>query len=279
MYACSPSVAATISNYHLSPHGGAVRADGITSANTVGYSGATINADQWYLVGVQFADVSSSTEVADFNSLLSTTCTPGEYGDGSDLTFGNAPMIQVLKPNGLTYSFYYLISDADDGNGNYTATAWVDAEGFNLTSADLQTLSKGFWFKSHTAGTLNCAGQVSALSSFERNVPGGQFEIVANPYPVALSLNAPAISGFTPGEYGDGSDLSFGNAPMIQVLNANGLTYSFYYLISDADDGNGNYTATAWVDAEGFNITGTQVGVGAAFWIKSATAGKFTFSL
>ena len=279
MYACSPSVAATISNYHLSPHGGAVRADGITSANTVGYSGATINADQWYLVGVQFADVSSATEVADFNSLLSTTCTPGEYGDGSDLTFGNAPMIQVLKPNGLTYSFYYLISDADDGNGNYTATAWVDAEGFNLTSADLQTLSKGFWFKSHTAGTLNCAGQVSALSSFERNVPGGQFEIVANPYPVALSLNAPAISGFTPGEYGDGSDLSFGNAPMIQVLNANGLTYSFYYLISDADDGNGNYTATAWVDAEGFNITGTQVGVGAAFWIKSAMAGKFTFSL
>ena len=258
---------------------GAVQADGISSANTVGYSGATINADQWYLVGVQFADVGSALETADFNSLLSTTCTPGEYGDGSDLTFGNAPMIQVLKPNGLTYSFYYLISDADDGNGNYTATAWVDAEGFNLTSADLQTLSKGFWFKSHTAGTLNCAGQVSALSSFERNVPGGQFEIVANPYPVALSLNAPAISGFTPGEYGDGSDLSFGNAPMIQVLNANGLTYSFYYLISDADDGNGNYTATAWVDAEGFNITGTQVGVGAAFWIKSATAGKFTFSL
>ena len=275
----SPHSQFQIPNYPPHPYGGAVQADGISSANTVGYSGATINADQWYLVGVQFADVASSTEVADFNSLLSTTCTPGEFGDGSDLTFGNAPMIQVLTADGNGYNFYYYISDADDGNGNYTATEWVDASGFNLTDADVQALSKGFWFKSHTSGTLNCAGQVSALSSFERNVPAGQFEIVANPYPVALNLNAPTSTGFTPGEFGDGSDLTFGNAPMIQVLTADGLGYDFYYYISDADDGNGNYTATEWVDASGFNLTGTQVGVGAAFWIKSTTAGKFTFSL
>ena len=245
----------------------------------MGYSGTTINADQWYLVGVQFADVQSALETADFNSFLSTTCTPGEYGDGSDPTYGNAPMIQVLQSNGRMYDFYYYISDADDGNGNYTATAWVDSEGFNLTAAAAQALSKGFWFKSHTAGNLNCAGQVSALSTFTRNVPAGQFEIVANPYPVALSLNAPTSAGFTPGEYGDGSDPTYGNAPMIQVLQSNGRMYDFYYYISDADDGNGNYTATEWVDSEGFNITGTQVPVGAAFWIKSATAGTFTFEL
>ena len=262
------------------PHyGGAVQADGITSVNTVGYSGATINADQWYMVGVQFADVASVTETAGLNELLSTTCTPGEYGDGTDFTMGNAPMIQVLKANGQNYSYFYYISDADDGNGNYTATAWVDDAGNNLDASAALALSKGFWFKSHTAGTLNCAGQVSALSEFERNVPGGQFEIVANPYPVALNLNAPTTSGFTPGEYGDGTDFTMGNAPMIQVLQANGSNYSYFYYISDADDGNGNYTATAWVDDAGNNLTGTQVGVGQAFWIKSATAGKFTFGL
>ncbi len=268
-----------ITNYLITPYGGAVQADGITSANTVGYSGATINADQWYLVGVQFADVGSALETADFNSLLSTTCTPGTIGDFSDPTWNNAPVIQVLQANGQGYDFYYYINDADDGNGNYTATAWVDQEGFNLTSAAVQALSKGFWFKSHTSGTLNCAGQVSALSSFERNIPAGQFEIVANPYPVALNLNAPTISGITPGTIGDFSDPTWNNAPMIQVLQANGQGYDFYYYIDDADDGNGNYTATEWVNAEGFNITGTQVGVGAAFWIKSATAGTFTFGL
>ena len=103
------------------------------------------------MVGVQFADVGATTEVADFNSLLSTTCTPGAIGDFSDPTWGNAPMIQVLDANGLTYTFYYYISDADDGNGNYTATEWVDDQGFNLTGTQVP-VGAAFWIKSATAG-------------------------------------------------------------------------------------------------------------------------------
>ena len=134
-------------------YSGAVQADGITSANTVGYSGATITAGQWYMVGVQFSDVGAATEVADFNSFISTTCTPGEYGDGSDGTMGNAPMIQVLQANGQNYSYYYYISDADEGKGNYTATEWVDELGFNLTGTQVP-VGAAFWIKSTTAGTF-----------------------------------------------------------------------------------------------------------------------------
>ena len=270
---------ASIPSYRLTPHGGAVQADGITSANTVGYSGATINADQWYMVGVQFADVGSATEVADFNSLLSITCTPGEIGDGSDPTWGNAPMIQVLKANGQSYAYYYYVSDGDDGTMRFDLTGWVDELGNLVDASAAQALSKGFWFKSATVGTLNCAGQVSALSTFTRNVPAGQFEIVANPYPVALGLNAPTSAGFTAGEIGDGSDPTWGNAPMIQVLKENGQSYSYYYYVSDGDDGTMRYDLTGWVDELGNILTGTQVGVGQALWIKSATAGTFTFSL
>ena len=251
----------------------------LASANIVGYSTQDVKAGQFYMVGVQLSDVGAANETADFNTFITTTCTPGTYGDGSEGWKASAPMIQVLQANGKFYDFYYLINDADDGNGNYTATGWVDSEGFNITSDAAQNLSKGFWFKSETAGSLTCAGQVSALSSFERSVPGGQFEIVANPYPTALNLDTAAISGFTPGTYGDGSEGWKASAPMIQVLQANGKFYDFYYLINDADDGNGNYTATGWVDSEGFNITGTQVPVGQAFWIKSDTAGSFTFGL
>ena len=231
------------------------------------------------MIGVQLADVAGNGTSADFNTFLSTTCTPGTYGDGSDGTMNNAPMIQVLQANGQAYNFYYLINDADDGNGNYTATAWVDDGGFNLDSDDLLALSKGFWFKSATAGSVTCAGQVFAVNSFERDVPAGQFEIVANPYPTALALNNAGASGFTAGTYGDGSDGTMNNAPMIQVLQDNGQAYNFYYYIDDADDGNGNYVATEWVDDGGFNLSGTQVPAGQAFWIKSETAGKFTFGL
>ena len=268
-----------IPRYRPIPYGGAVQADGITSANTVGYSGQSVVAGQWYMVGVQFADVSSAMETVDLNTLITTTCTPGEIGDGEDDTWGNAPMIQVLKANGKSYSYYYYISDADDGTDAWDKTGWADDQGYLVTSANALELSKGFWFKSVTAGTVTCAGQVSALSEFERNIPGGQFEIVANPYPVALNLNAFTTSVMTPGEIGDGEDDTWGNAPMIQVLKANGKSYSYYYYISDADDGTDAWDKTGWADDQGYLVTGTQVDVGAAFWIKSATAGKFTFEL
>ena len=231
------------------------------------------------MIGVQLADVAGDGTSADFNKFLSTTCTPGSFGDGSDFTMNNAPMIQVLQANGEGYDFYYYVNDADDGNGNYTATGWINDLGFNVGAEDALNLSKGFWFKSVTAGSVTCAGQVFAVNSFERNVPGGQFEIVANPYPVALNLNSPSCEGFTPGSFGDGSDFTMNNAPMIQVLQANGEGYDFYYYVNDADDGNGNYTATGWINDLGFNLEGTQVPTGQAFWIKSATAGKFIFDL
>ena len=231
------------------------------------------------MIGVQLADVSGNGTAANFNTILSTTCAPGAYGIGEDATMGNAPMIQVLTADGKGYDFYYYVNDADDGNGNYTETEWVDVQGYNLTPEAAQTLSKGFWFKSATAGTLTCAGQVFAIDTFERNIPAGQFEIVANPYPVAFNLNSATVSGFTPGAYGIGEDATMGNAPMIQVLTADGKGYDFYYYVNDADDGNGNYTETEWVDVQGYNITGTQVPAGQAFWIKSATAGTFTFGL
>ena len=267
-----------IPTYPPPPYGGAVQADGITSANTVGYTSQEVKAGQFYMVGVQFADV-KATDTVDLNTLLSTTCAPGEIGDGEDDTWGNAPMIQVLNADGATYSFYYYISDADDGSESWNRTGWADAQGYLVTTADALALSKGFWFKSMSAGTLNCAGQVSALSEFERPIPGGQFEIIANPYPVALNLNAFKTSVMTPGEIGDGEDETWGNAPMIQVLNTDGATYSFYYYISDADDGSDMWNKTGWADGQGYLTVGAQVPVGAAFWIKSAMAGTFTFGL
>ena len=270
----------SISYYLRNPHGGAVRADGITSANTVGYTSQEVKAGQFYMVAVQFSDVGAA-DVANFNSFINTTCTPGEYGDGSDFSMGDAPQIQVLNANGLTYTKYYYISDAYDTEDNpVSGNCWADANGYIATSADQLALSKGFWFKSMTAGTITCSGQVSASSDIGNTVTADQFNIVANSYPVALDLNAPTSTNFTPGEYGDGSDFSMGNAPQVQVLNANGLTYTKYYYISDAYDSTDNPVAgNCWADANGYIATGTQVPVGQSFWVKSASAGTFTFGL
>ncbi|MBR1588726.1 MAG: hypothetical protein IJ658_10420 [Kiritimatiellae bacterium] len=270
----------SIPNYQFSPYGGAVQADGISSANTVGYSTQNVVAGQFYMVAVQFSDV-GATDVANFNNFLSTTCAPGEYGDGMDTTMKNAPQIQVLNANGLTYTMYYYISDAYDSNDNpVSGNCWADDGGYMVNAADVLALSKGFWFKAMTAGTITASGQVSATTEISNSPTANQFNIVANPYPVALGLNAADTTGFTAGEYGDGMDTTMKNAPQIQVLNANGLTYTMYYYISDAYDSNDNpVSGNCWADDGGYIATGTQVPVGQSFWVKSASAGTFTFGL
>ena len=113
----------------------------------------SVAADQFYMIGIQFADVGNAEEKADFNSFLSTTCTPGQIGDGSDPTWGNAPMIQVLNADGASYTFYYYISDADDGTMRYDLTGWTDSLGNLVTGAQVG-VGAAFWIKSATAGTF-----------------------------------------------------------------------------------------------------------------------------
>ena len=270
----------SISYYLRNPHGGAVQADGITSANTVGYSGQSVVAGQFYMVAVQFSDVGAA-DVANFNNFFATTCAPGEYGDGMDTTMKNAPQIQVLNADGLTYKMYYYISDAYDAEDkSVDGNCWADDGGYMVSAADVLALSKGFWFKAMTAGTITASGEVSVTSEIANSPTANQFNIVANPYPVALGLNSADTTGFTAGEYGDGMDTTMKNAPQIQVLNADGLTYKMYYYISDAYDSNDKpVSGNCWADDGGYIATGTQVPVGQAFWVKSASTGTFTFGL
>ena len=131
---------------------GAVQADGITSANTVGYTSQEVKAGQFYMVGVQFADV-KATDTVDLNTLLSTPCAPGEIGDNEDETWGNAPMIQVLDADGTGYAFYYYISDADDGSDTWDKTGWADDQGLLVTGTQVG-VGQAFWVKSATAGAF-----------------------------------------------------------------------------------------------------------------------------
>ena len=139
--------------YFLFTYSGAVQADGITSANTVGYSSQSVVAGQFYMVAVQFADVGAA-DVANFNKFFATTCTAGEYGDGSDTTMNNAPQIQVLNANGLTYTKFFYISDAYDSNDNpVSGNCWADEYGYIVTGTQVP-VGQSFWVKSASAGTF-----------------------------------------------------------------------------------------------------------------------------
>ena len=236
------------------------------------------------MVAAQFQGCAETTTQVALSDLIKTTCAPGASGDGSDITWGNAPAIQVLKEDGSGYKYYFYISDAGiDGSDSdpWDATGWASLDDGLLTDVKIN-LAKGFWFKSMTDGTITCAGQVCAVDSFQRTVPSGHWEIVANPYPTAISLADIETSGFTPGASGDGSDITWGNAPAIQILKADGSGYKYYFYISDAGiDGSDSdpWDATGWASLDdGLLVTGTQLEVGQAFWINSKTEGVLTFT-
>ena len=239
----------------------------------MGYTSKAVTAGKYYLIGTQF-DKAGTTSAGriDMNDLiqLSADLTPGLYDDD----FATAPQIQVLS--GVGYKTYYFISDGtDDTDAELGYNAWCDVDGYELTDEAKLELGKGFWFYSPvTGGTITTAGQVSEAASTTLTFPASKFTILCNPYPKAIALKSLATSA-TAGLYDD----DFATAPQIQVQS--GAGYNTYYYISDGtDDKDDELGYDAWCDVDGYELDGTQVDAGAAFWVYSpSTSGSITFSL
>ena len=267
----------SIVTYPPISHGGAVLADGITSANTVGYTSKAVTAGKYYLIGTQF-DKAGTTDAGsvDMNDLiqLSATLSAGLYGDD----FATAPQIQVRNASGVGYTKYFYISDGTDINDDDLGyDTWCDEDGYELTEEAKLELGKGFWFYSPTkSGTITTSGQVSEAASKTLSFTSGKYLIFCNPYPTAVSLQALTTSA-TAGLYGD----DFATAPQIQVQTATAVGYNKYFYISDGTDADDNDLGyNAWCDEDGYELSGSQISAGAAFWIYSpTTSGSITFSL
>ena len=240
----------------------------------MGYTSKAVTAGQFYLIGTQFDKAGTTTAGRiDMNDLiqLSPDITPGLY----DNDFVTAPQIQLLNAAG-GYTKYYYISDGTDENDDELGyAAWCDRDGYELDDVAKLELGKGFWFTSPVAnGTITTAGQVSELASKTLSFPGGKYTILCNPFPKAVSLQTLTTSAAS-GLYDD----DFATAPQIQALNAAG-GYTKYYYISDGTDENDDELGyAAWCDRDGYELEGTQIDAGAAFWITAPTAGTITFTL
>ena len=246
----------------------------VESSNIVGYTGKTVEAGKFYLVGVQFNKAGGDTGSVDMNDLISLSkdITPGAY----ETDFVGAPQIQVLKADGSGYTRYYYISDAtDDDDKELGYDCWADTDGYQLTDSDKLNLGKGFWFYSEKGGSINVAGEVSASADAVVAFPKDTFYIVSNPFPVDFSFSSVTMTGITPSTYED----DFAGASQIQVLKDDASGYTRYYYISDATDDNDTEVGyNCWADTDGYILTGNQVKAGASFWIYGNGAGTIGFA-
>ena len=109
------------------------------------------------MVAAQFQGCAETTTQVALSDLIKTTCAPGASGDGSDITWGNAPAIQVLKEDGSGYKYYFYISDAGiDGSDSdpWDATGWASLDDGLLVTGTQLEVGQAFWINSKTEGVL-----------------------------------------------------------------------------------------------------------------------------
>ncbi len=252
---------------------GIALAEGVTSANTVGYTTKTIAADTFYLYGIQFEEVGNGTGAINLNDLVSMS---GIVACKFDNMNTDAAQIQVRNAANTGYNLYFYISDAIDANDN-EVEGWANGNGD--LAEDAINIGKGFWFKAPAAAisgtaTLTLNGQVSGNASGAVTFTANTFVLGANPFPVAADLNDQTVSGIVACKF----DNMNTDAAQIQVRNAANTGYNLYFYISDAIDANDN-EVEGWANGNGDLAGSGAIPVGAGFWVKSPTAGSITFSL
>ena len=224
--------------------------------------------NKFYIGNAPFEGVGADGTIA-ISKLVTTDATPGIYDTMTD----EAPFIEVLQADGVSYDMYFYISDADDGTFRYDLTGWADVYG-NLAE-DQIACGTAFWYKSvGGASTLTMPGQVLERASVTKDLNANKFALIGNPYPIALTFDK--ISQTFPA---GGYDTMTDEAPFIEVLQSDGVSYDMYFYISDADDGTFRYDLTGWADVYGNLVADPIAGISQGFWIKLQNdAGSITFA-
>ena len=191
----------------------------VTSANIVGYANSkTITANTFSLGTTPFAAVGS--DVVKVQDMMTTTGAPSTYMKRNI----EAPMLQVW--DGAGYKFYYYLTDAYVEETDEEVLGWANGSG-DYTDAEIAP-GTGYWYKVPTAASgFTLPGQVLGATSVTKDVFSSKFNLIGNPYPIALDFNK--VKTTVPAQaYKDRNT----KALMLQVWD--GAGYKFYYRLSDA---------------------------------------------
>ena len=231
----------------------------------VGYATDTLTGGKFYIKAAQFQDVQSGE--VDVSKVV-TGLTSVSYDDNFDF-WTTAPQIQVQKSEGAGYDIYYYLTDGYVDDETYEE-GWCDSAG---TLVDLK-LAPGvaFWIKNpNNDASLVVSGAVENGDSIDITVPQNKFTLVANAFPMSVTLNGAQMTSSDIVSVSYDDDFNFWNtAPQIQIQKSTGAGYDIYYYLTDGyvDD---ETFREGWCDSAGTLITDASIPVGAGFWMKGVT--------
>jgi subtilase family serine protease len=196
----------------------------VYSSNIVGYAKKSLPAGSFQIVSPQFLQSGGGA------------MTLGEAFAGA------ADQSVVFAWTGSGYTTYTY----------FAGYAWYDGA-FNVADGVVINAGAAVWLKGgSSAATPIMAGEVEGGASVSVNITAG-FNLIANPYPVALALGDIDTAGLTDQDV---------------IFAWNGAGYDTYTY----------FAGYAWYDGA-FNVAdGVEIAVGDGFWLKAGTTGTLTFN-
>ncbi|MBQ3344865.1 MAG: hypothetical protein IJG84_23445 [Kiritimatiellae bacterium] len=269
-----------IPNYHLFPYGGAVQADGITSANTVGYRQKELGSFQF--VGSTFTGVGGS-ETMTYGALKTNCDLTGELGTG---WIAMADAVVELDAYGsfirkVVFVPGYVATEFGGEQGWYEENAANDGD--LSTPLDNTPITFGLGIQTATAdggdASVTFAGEVKPTATVT-DVEG--FMIVANCAEKAVKLDELITNCDLTGEVGDGW---IAMADAVVELDSFGsfvrkIVFVPGYVATEFEGEQGWYEENAANDGDLSSPLGQTVTFqpGEAFQVATATGGDATIS-
>ena len=269
-----------IPTYPPPPYSGAVQADGISSANTVGYRQKALNNFQF--VGSTFTGVGGS-ETMTYGDLKTNCDLTGEVGDGWQPM---ADAVVELNANGsfirkVVFVPGYVASEFEGDQGWYEENAANDGD--LSTPLDGTTITFGLGIQAATAAAgdaeVTFSGEVKPTATVT-DVNG--FMIVANCAEKTIKLDELITNCDLTGELGTGWQPM---ADAVVELNENGsfvrkIVFVPGYVASEFEGNQGWYEENAANDGDLSTPLGQtiQFQPGEAFQVATAAAGDATVS-
>lgn len=242
--------------------GMAAQAAEVTSSNVVGYSKLTVNAGTYSMLGVQFEAVGGGS--MKINDLFAE---PAEGAYVGGVGMGDSDQLQVWDPSTSGYKQYFFGDWAGEFGAEYDNLWYWESDDVNPTE---DTLAPGaaVWFISRGVADAEVAvsGQVVATDT-DVTISAGTYTMVANPFPVPLSLADVTVggtvdwinAGFTGG-------VGMGDSDQVQVWDPSTSGYKQYFYGDWNGEFGTEYDQQWYWESDDVNPTTDVIPVGGAMW-------------
>ena len=235
----------------------------VESANIVGYKTDTLAGDNFNMIAIPFNAVDGKG--IDLNG---TDITIANHSVNDDYTEDSTDLIQVWRPDLNGYDDFYFYSDegkwcSADGND----TPFIECDGYENGLPAGATA----WYQASKNAERAGALTITVSGAIEEDadvctLAGDNFNMVANPYPVAIDLNNSAQVVIANHSVND--DYTEDSTDLIQVWRPDLNGYDDFYFYSDegkwcSADGND----TPFIECDGYE---DGLPAGTAFWYQAS---------